>query len=405
MPKSPPPPSAWTNRRAPDRPFDPPPERARLIEEAPVSRVTLWNGSTAWLVARHADQVALLRDRRISADDTRPSYPAVSAAEDATRDHNRTFISMDEPEHTARRRKFMGEFTERRLVALRPRIERIVDGLLDAMAEAGPPADLVAAFAMAVPVKVICELLGVPYEDREFFQEANAVVVDTRSTPEAALDASRALTEYLGGLVERKLHAPGDDLLSRLAVDYLAVGRTTREECAREARLLLAAGQETTTSMIALGTCVLLLHPDQMAVVRDGNREQVGAAVEELLRYLSVTHLGRRRVAVADITLHGHVIKAGDAVICANDLANRDPEAYEDPDRLDVRRSRTRRHLTFGHGPHQCLGQHLARLELQVAYPALFRRFPGLRPDRPLSELSFITEKFVYGLQELPVDW
>ncbi|MER6031060.1 cytochrome P450 [Streptomyces sp. NPDC001851] len=376
-----------------------------MIATAPISKVTLWNGTTAWLVTRYADQVALLRDKRISADDTHPSYPAVSAAEDATRDHNRTFISMDDPDHAAARRKFMGEFSVRRVAGLRPRIEQIVAELLDLMEDAGPPADLVSAFAMAVPVRVICELLGVPYADRGFFQEANAVVVDTRSTPQAALDASCALTAYLGKLVEKKLNAPEDDLLSRLAVEHLATGRTTREECAREARLLLAAGQETTTAMIALGICALLQHPDQLALVRDGGPHQVATAVEELLRYLSVTHMGRRRVAVADIGLHGYVIKAGDPVIFAGDLANRDPEVFEDAGRLDVRRSMTRRHLTFGHGPHQCLGQHLARLELQVAYPALLQRFPRLRLDRPLSELSFRTEKFVYGVRDLPIAW
>ncbi|MGW7518225.1 cytochrome P450 [Streptomyces sp. NPDC054796] len=405
MTTPPPPPRAWTTRRAARRPFDPPPERSGLHADAPLSRVTLWNGATAWLVVRHADQVALLRSKHLSADDTRPAYPAVSAAEDATRDHNRTFITMDGPAHAVRRRRFTGEFTPQRIAALRPRVEEIVDGLLDAMVRAGPPVDLVAAFAQAVPVKVICELLGVPYADRAFFQDANAVVVDTRSAPEAALAASRALTGYLGELIERKLRAPEDDLLSRLATDHLASGRTTREECAREARLLLAAGQETTASMIALGTCVLLQHPGELAVIREGGRERVEAAVEELLRYLSVTHMGRRRVALADIALHGHVIRAGDAVICANDLAGRDPEVFACPDRLDTRRPGVRRHLAFGEGPHQCLGQHLARLELQVAYPALFRRLPGLRLARPVSRLPFATEKFVYGIRELPVVW
>ncbi|GAA4899777.1 cytochrome P450 [Streptomyces coeruleoprunus] len=398
-PTASPPPHAWTNRRAPGCPFDPPPGRHRLLETAPLSRVTLWNGATAWLVVRHEDQVALLRDRRISADDRHPAYPSVSAAQDATRDHNRTFITMDEPEHNRRRRKFIRDFTVGHVERLRPRVGRIAAGLLDTLERSGPPADLVAAYALPLPTMVICELLGVPYEDRGFFQRANAVVVDTRSTPEAALDASRRLTAYLGDLVGRKAEEPGDDLLSRLAA-----GPGTREECAREARLLLAAGQETTTSMIAVGVCALLRHPDQLAVVRDGDPEQVAWAVEELLRYLSVTHLGRRRVATADIEIHGRVVRAGEAVICANDIGNRDPAAFPDPDRLDVRR-RARRHLTFGSGPHQCLGQNLARVELQVAYPALFRRLPGLRLARPLTDLAFRTERFVYGIQELPVVW
>ncbi|MER7972658.1 MULTISPECIES: cytochrome P450 [unclassified Streptomyces] len=395
---------AWTTRRATGCPFDPPPARSGLLGREPISRVTLWNGGTAWLVARHADQVALLRDERVSADNRRPSYPSLSAASEATRAHNRAFITMDEPEHNEQRRKFTGDFTIKRMEALRPRIQEIIDELLDAMEESGPPADLVTSFALPLPSLVICELLGVPYEDHAFFQRASAYLVDTRSTVEDALTASTELVEYLGDLVERKVSAPGDDLLSRLATGYLATGLSTREECANEARLLLVAGHETTANMIALGTCALLQHPEQLAAVRDGDPRLVAGAVEELLRYLTITHMGRRRVALADIEIGGTTIRAGDAVICAGDLANRDPEVFEDPDELRVDRQ-ARRHLAFGSGPHQCLGQNLARVELQLAYPALLRRFPGLRLDRPLTEIPFRTDMAVYGVHELPVAW
>ncbi|MEV7436489.1 cytochrome P450 [Streptomyces griseoviridis] len=397
-------PPAWTSRRATGCPFDPPPARSALIGAEPVSRVTLWNGRAAWLIARHADQVALLRDERISADNRRPAYPSVSAASEATRAHNRAFITMDEPEHNEQRRKFTGDFTVRRMEALRPRVGAIVDGLLDAMEKAGPPADLVTSFALPLPSLVICELLGVPYEDHAFFQRASACIVDTRSTVEQALAASTELVSYLGDLVERKVSEPGDDLLSRLATEYLATGRSTKEECANEARLLLVAGHETTANMIALGTCALLQHPAQLAAVRDGDARSVANAVEELLRYLTITHMGRRRVALADIEIGGVTIKAGDAVICANDLANRDPEVFDEPDALRVDRE-ARRHLAFGSGPHQCLGQNLARVELQLAYPALLRRFPRLRLDRPLEEVPFRTDMVVYGVHELPVAW
>lgn len=156
--------------------------------------------------------------------------------------------------------------------------------------------------------------------------------------------------------------------------------------------------------MIALGTCALLQNPEQLAAVRDGSPERVAGAVEELLRYLTITHLGRRRVAVEDIEVGGQLIRAGDAVICATDVANRDPEVFEEPERLDIDRQ-ARRHLAFGSGPHQCLGQNLARVELQLAYPALLRRLPGLRLDRPLDEIPFRTDMAVYGVHELPVAW
>ncbi|MEE4544787.1 cytochrome P450 [Streptomyces sp. V4-01] len=399
----------FTARRAPGCPFDPPPAHRALLPDgdrpaAPPTRVRLWDDSTAWLVARHNDQVALLRDERISADSRRPGYPSVSEASLATRAHNRTFITMDEPEHNEERLRFTGAFTVRRIEGLRPRVTALVDGLLDAMAAAGPPADLVQAFALPLPSLVICELLGVPYADHGFFQRCSRVLIDMRSTPEQALDASQELVDYLTGLLAAKQRNPADDLLSRLATEYVATGIATRDECAKQARLLLIAGHETTANMIALGTCALLRHPEQLAAVRDGDEQQVAGSVEELLRYLTIVHLGRRRTALADIEVGGVTIRAGDGVICANDLANRDPEVFPDPDRLDVGRP-ARRHLAFGSGPHQCLGQNLARLELRLAYPALLRRFPGLRLDQEFAEIAFRDEMLVYGVHALPVAW
>lgn len=395
--------------RAAGCPFDPPPAHRGLLPAddrpaEPPTRVSLWNGNAAWLVARHADQVALLRDERISADNRRPDYPAVSEGSHATRMHNRTFITMDEPEHNEHRLRFTGEFTVRRIESLRPRVGALVDGLLDAMEAAGPPADLVSAFALPLPSLVICELLGVPYGDHDFFQDRSRVLIDMRSTPQEALTASQDLVDYLSELIADKAEHPADDLLSRLAVDYLGTGLATREECAKEARLLLIAGHETTANMIALGTCALLQHPDQLAAVRDGDDKRVAGAVEELLRYLTIVHLGRRRTALADIEVGGVLIREGEGVILANDLANRDPDVFPDPDRLDVDRA-ARRHLAFGSGPHQCLGQNLARLELRLAYPALLRRFPGLRLDRELAEIPFRDEMLIYGVHELPVAW
>nr|BFD87976.1 cytochrome P450 [Streptomyces sp. Xyl84] len=394
----------WPAERAPGCPFDPPPSVTALLDTAPVSRVTLWNGATAWLVTRHADQVALLRDPRVSADNTRPGYPSMSAGSDAIRARHRAFITMDEPEHTERRRLYTGNFTVKATERLRPRIRRIIDDLLDAMERQGPPADLVTAFALPLPSLVICELLGVPYEDHDFFQRASAAIIDTRSTPQAAVAASQELVDYLRGLILRKAERPGDDLLSSMATEQLATGLGTEDECANEARLLLVAGHETTANMIALGTCAFLQHPDQLAAVRDGDARQVAGAVEEMLRYLTITHMGRRRVALEDIEIGGFRIAAGDGILCVSETANRDPSVFTDPDRLDVTRS-SRQHMAFGSGPHQCLGQNLARVELQEAYPALLRRFTGLRLDRPLEDIPFRTAAVVYGVRELPLTW
>ncbi|GAA2334815.1 cytochrome P450 [Streptomyces kunmingensis] len=404
MPQAPAVPMRWPAERAPGCPFDPPPATTELLATEPISRVSLWNGRTAWLVTRHADQAALLRDSRISANNTLPGYPSIGAGNEAARAHNRSFLFMDDPEHNVRRRAYTADFTVRRTRQLAPRIQGIIDDLLDALEHQGPPADLVTAFALPLPSLIICELLGVPYSDHDFFQQASAVIINTRSAPETVLKASGELIEYLGNLIEHKVHHPGDDLLSRIASQQLATGVSTKEECANEARLLLIAGHETTANMIALGTCVLLQHPDQLAAVRDGTPERVANAVEEMLRYLTIVHNGRRRVALEDIEIGGVHIAAGDAVICANDAANRDPAVFDAPEQLDIDRS-ARRHMAFGSGPHQCLGQNLARVELQLAYPALLRRFPGLRLDSELNDIRFKETTVVYGVHELPVTW
>jgi cytochrome P450 len=382
-------------------PFDPP---AELGELPPVSRVRLWNGSTPWLVRRYDDVRALLRDSRISADSDRPGYPHQSAASAARRKRAKSFNTMDGAEHAAQRRLLTGDFLVKKMEALRPAIQRIVDDLIDHLLAGPKPVDLVTAFALPVPSLVICELLGVPYEDRVFFQDITKVMVSTTATPDEAVKATEDLLGYLAGLVERKASAPGDDVLSKLATSQFATGRMTAEDVASMGQLLLVAGHETTANMIALGTVALLEHPDQLALVRSGDAGQLRRAVEELLRYLNITHTGRRRVAVEDIKIGGEVIRAGEGVIAAGDVANRDEAAFAEPDRLDVTRE-ARHHVAFGYGVHQCLGQTLARVELQVVYGTLYRRIPDLRLAVPVAELAFKDDMLVYGVHCLPVTW
>ena len=382
-------------------PFDPP---AELGELPPVSRVRLWDGSTPWLVTRYDDVRAVLRDSRISADSDRPGYPHQSAASAARRRRAKAFITMDGAEHAAQRRLLTGDFLVKKMEALRPAIQRIVDDLIDELLAGPKPADLVTAFALPVPSLVICELLGVPYEDRAVFQDITKVMVSRTATPAEAVKATEDLLAYLCGLVERKASAPGDDVLSKLAVSQYATGLMTAEEVASMGQLLLVAGHETTANMISLGTVALLEHPDQLELVRTGDADLLRRAVEELLRYLNITHSGRRRVAVEDVEIGGQVIHAGDGVIAAGDAANRDAAAFADPDRLDVTRE-ARHHVAFGYGVHQCLGQTLARVELQVVYGTLYRRLPGLRLAVPLEELAFKDDMLVYGVHCLPVTW
>jgi cytochrome P450 len=391
--------------RAAGCPFDPPPEIGALRVEASAVKVRLWDGSTPWLITRHADQRALLADPRISADPLRPGYPHSTAGFAARRREMRTFITMDDPDHARLRRMVIAPFSVKRVKALRPAVQRIVDGLIDDMLAGPTPVDLVQAFALPVPSLVICELLGVPYGDHDFFQANSRILVSREEPVESQSRAQENLVGYLERLVDGKLADPGDDVLSQLAAEQVATGKLSRRDVAMMGLLLLVAGHETTANMIALGTLALLGHPDGLAELREsGDPELVASAVEELLRYLTIVHTGRRRVAVADIELDGQVIHAGDGVILAAEAANRDAARFADPDRLDLHRD-ARGHLAFGFGVHQCLGQNLARMELQVVYGTLYRRIPGLRLAVGLEQVPFKHDALIYGVYELPVTW
>jgi cytochrome P450 len=391
--------------RAAGCPFDPPPELRRLQAQAPITRVRLWDGSTPWLLTGYAEQRALLADPRISADTTLSGYPFVSAGFRERRKQARTFINMDDPEHARLRRMVTAPFAIKRVEALRPAIQRIVDTLIDEMLTGPKPVDLVQAFALPVPSLVISEMLGVPYTDHDFFQHNTKILINRDESPEATLEAQGKLIDYLDRQVAEKLANPADDLLSKLAVEQVKPGELTPHDVAAMGMLLLIGGHETTANMIALGTLALLEHRDQLAALRDtDNPKLITGAVEELLRYLHITHGGRRRVAVEDIEIGDQVIRAGDGVIFANDVANRDEELFADPDRLDVHRD-ARRHVAFGFGVHQCLGQPLARVELQVVYGTLYRRIPNLRLAVNLDQVPFKHDALVYGVYELPVTW
>ncbi|MEU8705532.1 cytochrome P450 [Streptomyces sp. NPDC048565] len=386
--------------RAAGCPFDPPPGLKAEQEQGPLRKVRLWDGSTPWLVTRYADQRTLLSDPRVSADITRPGYPSQAPVRGASF----SFILMDDPEHARQRRMVTAPFTIKRVEAMRPAVQKIVDGLIDTMLAGPPRADLVQAFALPVPSLVICELLGVPYSDHDFFQQNSGTLIRRTADPEVRAAAHDNLIGYLDELMGHKIARPADDLLSGLGT-RVGAGELSRREAAEMGVLLLLAGHETTANMIALGTLALLEHPDQLALLRETEDPKVVAgAVEELLRYLNITHTGRRRVALEDIEIAGEVIRAGEGIVVPNDIGNRDPEVFADPDRLDVRRD-ARRHVAFGFGVHQCVGQPLARLELQVVYSTLYRRIPTLRLDARIEDLPFKHDGSVYGVHELPVAW
>lgn len=384
-------------------PMDPPALLGELREQAPASRVTLWDGSRPWLVTRHAEARQVLRDERFSADSSRDGFPFVSPGATALRDSPPSFIRMDPPEHDRQRRMVTQEFMIKRVARLGPRVERIVDGLLDDMIAAGPPADLVDAFALPLPSLVICELLGVPYADHAFFQDRSRVLLNQHAPVEQVRAARDELSGYLRDLVDEKAARPRDDLLSRLLTAHTERDELTLDDTVRMALLLLIAGHETTANMTALSVLDLLQHPRQWELLC-AEPGRLPGAVEELLRHQTIVHTGLPRVALADTEIGDVTVRAGEGVLVSLAAANRDERAFPDPDRLDVRRP-GRRHLAFGFGVHQCLGQPLARLELELALAGIVRRLPQLRIAVPVEELSFRDSMAIFGLFRLPVAW
>lgn len=382
-------------------PFDPPANYADWRREDGLQRANLWNGSTAWVVSRYEDVRAVMADPRISADSR--LYPVLNPSTQMGQPH--AFPRMDDPDHARLRRMLTGEFTVKRTAAMRPEIERMVDHFLDEMISRGQPADLVRDYALPLPSLVISLLLGVPYEEHEFFQTHSATMNYANATAEEKGAAGKALFGYLFGLVERKQREPGDDLISRLLAERVATGELSAQEVAMNGMILLFAGHETTANMISLATLALLENPEKAARIRDADDPALVAnAVEELLRYLTIAQDMILRVATEDMTIGGQLVRAGELLTVNLPAANRDPSFLDQADDLDLDRN-PRGHLAFGYGVHQCLGQNLARLELQVALPALLRRLPGLRLAIGLEEVRFRHDMSAYGVHELPVLW
>ena len=386
-------------------PFHPPATVRRLTAEKPLSQVRIWDGSTPWFITRHADQRALLTDPRLSIDEKLPGFPHMTRGRAEVANLTPPLITnTDAPEHTRLRRMVNLPFTVKRVEAMRPAIHTIVDDLIDAMLAGPKPADLVTALGLPMPTLVISELLGVPYQDNEWFHHKSGVALSHTASAQEAAEASGALVGYLDDLVGQKMHNPAEDMLSELAARITA-GEMTRAEAATMGVAVLIAGHETSASMIPLGTLALLQHPDQLAVLRDTDDPKVVAnAVEELLRYLTIVHTGIRRIAREDIEIRGQVIRAGDGLIFDISAADWDAEMFPEPERLDLSRA-ARQHQAFGYGPHQCLGQSLARVELQVVYGTLYRRVPTLGLAVPMDEIEFAFEGIAYSLHSLPVTW
>ena len=384
-------------------PFNPPDDYAGLREHEPFARVRLWDGTHPYLLTKFDDIRAVLSNPKFSCEPNREGFPHVFEGRMVADKADRSFLRLDNPEHDRLRRMVTKEFTVRRIEQLMPRIEESVDRLITQYSQLPQGADFVEHFSAPLPTEIITFLLGIPYEDHEFFHEATRIQFGSKSTPAEVRKSLDDLFNYLDALITRKEREPRDDIVSRLVAEQLKPGHVDRLTLINIVRLLLSAGHQTTQNMTALGVLTLLQHPDQLALIKS-NPEMIPGAVEELLRFSSVLHVGARRVALEDIDVNGKLVKAGEGVICSIPAANRDPNLFPDPDKFDVQRDAAR-HVAFGFGVHQCLGQVLARAELRIVYGALFNRLPNLRLAVPFEKLRFRHDMFVYGVHELPLAW
>jgi cytochrome P450 len=385
--------------------FDPTAELREIRETDGVRTAKNAFGMDVFLVTRHEDIKEVLSDHERFSNSRPPGFVVPGAPdipeEELASARAGNLLSLDPPEHQRVRRMLTAEFTIRRMRLLEPRIVEIVDAQLDAMETAGPPADLVESFALPIPSLVICELLGVPYEDREDFQRRSARQLDFSVPIPERLELSRRSREYMGSLVERARRQPGGDILGMLVREHGT--ELTDDELIGIASLLLLAGHETTSNMLGLGTLALLRHPDQLAAVRD-DPGAIGPAIEELLRWLSIVHSAIPRITTTDVEIAGVPIPAGQLVFVSLPSGNRDPDFIDSPEVLDIGRGAPG-HLAFGHGVHHCLGAPLARMEMRIAFPALLRRFPTLALARDFGDVSFRSFHFIYGLKSLEVTW
>lgn len=371
-------------------------------EKCPVHSIRLWNDTDARVFARYGDVRALLQDRRFSSDSRRPGFteltPVLQSQTSAP-----PFVRTDNPDHRRLRGSVAKEFLPKHVERLRPAVKKIVEEVLDTVVEKGPPADLFAAFAVPVASTTVFRLLGVPRSDLPFLTECVRGVVSAADSQQDGAGSFQALGGYIDGLIREPAGLPEDSIVRRLVEGPYATGELNHGELIGVVIMLIVGGYDTTASTISLSLLSYATEPEKFAFVHS-EPERAPQLVEELLRFHTVSHLGLGRMATEDLEVGEVGVKAGEMVVAALQVANRDAEVFTNPHELDFDRPSVP-HVGFGYGAHQCVGQALARLELQEAIPAIIRRLPSLTLDGDMSELRFRHDMSTFGLHALPMKW
>ncbi|MER6154413.1 cytochrome P450 [Streptomyces sp. NPDC001868] len=383
-------------------PFDPGPRLREVQEKDPVHKWRLPNGQDIWIVTRYDDVRQMFTDPRLSSALTPLTLMLPGIDDDQLEVSPGSFVNMDPPEHTRLRRTVASSFTARRMRELTPRLERIAENCLDAMEHMGPPADFMTAFAFPFPLFAICELLGLSDEERaEYVALTAKAAAGLAATAEEVKDLVGAAHRFMLDIVTAQRAAPNDGMIGMLVREH--GDELDDEEIVGISNMFLSAGFDTTANTLGLGLLALFENPAQLALLRD-DPAVLDSAVEELMRYLSVISATSGRTATEDLEIGGVTIKAGEYVVPALAVANRDPAHYTDPDRLDLTRTPAQQ-VGFGHGIHRCTGATMTLLELKIAFPAVLRRFPELRLAIPREELAYRGYNMVHGALSIPVVW
>lgn len=385
-------------------PYSPTAPDTRERPSEPITQVHLWDGTRAWLVTSYVQARKLLQDHRLSAIPTTPGFPHVDVQAQAAAIVSRDLLQMDDPEHRTFRQLLTPEFLARSVDLYRPRLQEIVDELIDDIIAQPAPVDLIENFATIIPLVAMCDLLGVPFAERDYFGNLVERLREQLNDGGQAASAVQELDDYIARLLHDKLRKPSGDMLSRLAQDHLRTGQFGLADLAAQGRILLVAGHEMTARAITLSTLLLLDNPETLEQIRTTvDPELIASAVEELLRYLSILQVGIRRVAVEDIEIDDLIIRPGEGIVIPIDTVNRDSDEFSSPNTFDIKRG-ARNHLAFGYGVHQCIGQTLVRAQMQIALGTLHRRIPTMRLGIA-RELVEFDDASRYGVNQLPIIW